>query len=190
MKHLFSLTLAAAILALSAPADASAQGAVFIAAGGTLPTADFKDFGAGDGANVGWMASAGVQVPVGSAGLSVGARGFYGSNNHDADGDKTNLYGGSGLATFQFGEADAVSPFVYGEFGYQAHAFKSDSAPSFDDTEWNPFVGGGAGIGFPAGGVRVFAVAGYSQGFGSEGGQTTYLSGSAGVNIPFGGNGM
>ena len=186
MKRLLGAALAVAFVGLAAPSDSLAQAAVFIGAGAVSPTGDFKDFGLGDGANLGWMATAGVQVPVGDGGLAVGARGFYGVNKHDTDGDKTNLLGGTALATFSFGAPGALAPFLYGEVGYQAHQYKSESFPSFDDTEWKPFVGGGAGLNFPLGGLSGFVVAGYNQGFGSDTGNTTYLSGIAGVNIPIG----
>lgn len=190
MKRLVCAALALAVFGLVAPSDSSAQAAVFIGGGVTSPTGDFKDFGGGDGANLGWTATAGLQVPVGDAGLALGVRAFYGMNNHDYEGDKTNLYGGTALATFAFGEPDAVAPFIYGEVGYQAHAYKSDDFPSFEDTEWKPLVGGGAGLNFPLGGLMGFVVAGYTQGFGSDGGNTTYITGVAGVNIPVGGGGM
>jgi hypothetical protein len=190
MKRLVTAALALALVGLAAPSDSSAQAAAFIGGGVTSPTGDFKDFGGGDGANLGWVATGGILFPVGDAGLSAGVRAFFGANNHDTDGDKTNLYGGTAVATYSFGEAGAVAPFVYGEFGYQAHAYKSTDFPAFDDTEWKPFVAGGAGLNFPIGGLSGFVAAGYNQGFGSDGGNTTYINGVAGVNIPFGGNGM
>jgi len=189
MKRFVSMALSVAVMALAVPAAASAQAAVFVGGGVTSPTADFKDFGDGDGAKLGWMASAGAQVGVGGGGLSLGARAFYGSNSHDYSGDKTNLYGGSGLAMFTFGQPAAVAPFVYGEFGYQAHSYKSDDFPDLEDSQWKPFVGGGVGVGFPLGGVRGFGVVGYTQGFGADEneGNTTYFGGTAGLSFPVGG---
>ncbi|MDH3208625.1 MAG: hypothetical protein OEO79_18640 [Gemmatimonadota bacterium] len=192
MKRLVCAALALAFFGLAAPSDSSAQANVFIGGGVTSPTADFKDFGDGDGANLGWMATGGVQMPVGDAGLALGVRGFYGTNNHDYEGDKTNLYGGTALATFAFGEAGAVAPFIFGEIGYQAHSYKSTDFASFEDTEWKPFIAGGAGLNFPLGGLSGFVVVGYNQGlgtedFGADTGKTTYITGAAGVNIPVGG---
>ena len=65
----------------------------------TIPVGDFSDFPevGTDGANTGRQGTAGAQFAVGEAGLSVGPRVYYGSNNHDTTGDKTNLYGGYGF---------------------------------------------------------------------------------------------
>ena len=94
---------------------------IFVGGGGTIPVQDFSDFdgdGAGvDGANFGWQGTAGAQVAVGESGLTVGPRVYYGSNSHETDGDKTNLYGGTALVNYGFGDPDdpeAVNPFFVG----------------------------------------------------------------------------
>jgi hypothetical protein len=186
MKRIVCATLALALLVISAP-DASAQVSAFVGGGVTIPMGDFADFNgdaAGDeGANTGWQAAAGVLFAVGESGLSVGGRGFYGSNNHDTEGDKTNLYGATGLATFAFGSG-TISPFIYGELGFLTHSYKSDTFE--DESSSGLALGGGAGLTFPLGGLAGHVVAGYMMGSGDVDG-TDLVGISAGVNIPFGG---
>jgi len=187
MKRLFCLALATTFLALSAPADSSAQTSVFIGGGATIPVSDFSDFGGGDGANTGWQGTAGAQFVIGEAGLTAGPRVFYGSNNHDTTGDKTNLYGATALVNYNFGDPEEVSPFVWGEFGLMSHAFKSESFPAFEDTSTTAMWSGGAGVGFPLGGTNGFVAAGYTAGLGDNSG-TTLFGVYAGVNVAVGGN--
>ena len=193
MKRLGCTVLAIAFFGLMSPLHASAQVAAFVGGGVTIPMGDFADFNgdaAGDdGANTGWQASAGVLVPVGEAGLSVGARGFFGINKHDTpDGDKTNLYGATGVGTFSFGSG-TISPFIYAELGFLTHSYKSEAFPSAEGSESGLALGGGAGINFPLGGLSGFLVAGYLTGTGDV--DATQVVGiSAGVNIPLGGDAM
>ena len=77
----FAFTLAAS--------EASGQAWAFLGASATIPVGDYADFGDGDGASTGFLAQGGIMMPVGEGRLSVGGGGFYGSNSHDTDGDKT-----------------------------------------------------------------------------------------------------
>lgn len=79
MNRLVAAALALTLVGLATPTDSSAQAAAFIGGGVTAPTGDFKDFGAGDGANLGWMATGGIMFPVGDAGLAAGIRAFFGA---------------------------------------------------------------------------------------------------------------
>ena len=189
MKRLATAALGLALVGLAVPAHTSAQVAIVASGGVTIPMGDFADFNgdeAGDeGANRGWQASAGVLFPVGDAGLSVGARGFYGSNSHDTDGDKTNLYGATALGTFSFGEG-SIQPFIFAELGFLTHSYKSEDFPDFEGSDSGLAFGGGAGLGFPLGGVSGFLVAGYLKGTSDVEG-TEALGISAGVNFPVGG---
>ena len=190
MKRLFCLALATTFLALSAPADSSAQTSIFVGGGATIPVSDFSDFdgaGAGtDGANTGWQGTVGALFAVGEAGLAVGPRVYYGSNSHETTGDKTNLFGGTAVALYGFGDPEALNPYVFGEFGVMSHAFKSDAAPATDATSTAAVWGGGVGVGFPLGGVTGFVSAGYTAGLGDNSG-TTYFALFAGATFAVGG---
>ena len=173
-----------------APADSSAQTSIFVGGGATIPVSTFSDFdddGAGtDGASTGWQATAGAQFIIGEGGFSVGPRVFYGSNSHETDGDKTNLYGATALVNYGFGDPEAVNPFLWGEFGVMSHAFKSDSAPSAEGTDTAAVFSGGAGVGFPLGGVNGFIAAGYTKGLGDNS-ETTLIGVYAGLSFALGG---
>lgn len=181
----FSIVLTAAFFALSAPADSSAQvGGIFIGGGVTIPTGDYSDFGGGDGANTGWQGMAGAQFAIGESPVTAGPRVFYGSNNHETTGDKTNLYGATALVSYNLGEAGAVNPFLFGEFGVMSHAYKSDTAT--EDTATAAAWGGGVGVDFPLGGVSGWVVAAYHAGLGDNE-DTTLFGIYAGVSVPIGG---
>ena len=183
MRRPICVALATAFFALSAPADSSAQASVFVGGGVTIPTQDFKDL---DGANTGWQGMAGAQFAIGESGFTAGPRVYYGSNNHETTGDKTNLFGGTALANFNFGEGEEVNPFVWGEVGIMSHAYKSDSFPASEETTTAAVVAGGAGVGFPLGGVNGWAAAGYTKGLGDNK-NTTYIGIYAGVSFAVGG---
>jgi hypothetical protein len=186
MKRSLFVVLLAAFWALSAPADSSAQAAIAVGGGITFPTGDYGDY-----ANTGWLAHAGVGFPVGDAGLSVGAAGYFGANNHEPppDGDKTNLYGGVGFAQYNIGDAEAMSPFVFGMAGLMVHDYKSDSQPSLEGSDTGFAAGGGAGLTVPLGGVAGFVEAWYLVGF-FDGGNTNLGGVTAGVQFALGGGGM
>ena len=190
MKRLICSVLVTAFFALTVPADSSAQTSIFIGGGATIPTGDFSDFdgdGAGtDGASTGWQATAGAQFAIGEGGFTVGPRVFYGSNSHETDGDKTNLYGATALANYGFGEPDALNPFLWGEFGVMSHAFKSDALPAADVTTTAAMWSVGAGVGFPVGGVNGFIAAGYTAGL-SDNSDTKLFGVYAGASFAVGG---
>ena len=116
--------------------------------------------------------------------FTAGPRVFYGSNSHETTGDKTNLYGGRALANYNFGEPEAVNPFLWGEFGVMSHAYKSDSFP--EGTSTAAMWGGGAGVGFPLGGVNGSIAGGYTAGL-SDNSDTTLFGVYAGVTFALGG---
>ncbi len=186
MKRVFYVALAAAFFALSAPADSSAQTSIFVGGGASIPTGDFSDFGGGDGANTGWQGMVGAQFAIGESGLTAGPRVFYGSNSHDTDGDKTNLFGGTALLNYGFGDPEAVNPFLWGEFGVMSHSYKSETLPAADDKSTAAVWGGGAGVGFPLGGTNGWIAAGYNAGLGDNSG-TTYFGVYAGLTFALGG---
>jgi hypothetical protein len=123
---------------------------------------------------------------VGDAGFSVGAEGFYGSNNHDTDGEKTNLYGGVAVVGMTFGEEDAIAPAVYGGLGFMTHSFKSDPAPATEGSDTSLAAGFGAGVGIPLGSIGVFVGGSFVTGFSDNSG-TKYIGIGASAMIPIGG---
>lgn len=97
---------AAAIVALALPARSEAQLTIYLSGGGAFPTSDYGTY-----AKTGWLAAGGVLFDVGPLGLSVGAEGFYGQNDHDdIEGDKTNPYGGMGIVDFSFSVGAPLVP--------------------------------------------------------------------------------
>jgi hypothetical protein len=135
------------------------------------------------------LAAAGVGFPLGDAGVSIGASGFYGSNGHDTDGDKTNLYGGLAGVSYAFGDPEGASPFIGGLVGFMSHSYKSESQPAFEGSDSGLAYGAYGGVGFPLGGVSGFAELYWLQGAGDIDG-TTFAGAMVGVQFPVGGGGM
>ena len=180
-----------AVFSFSVPSQASAQG-VFIGAGASIPTGDFKDFGDGDGANTGWMAEAGFGFPLNESGLIAFVEGLYGSNGHDYEGDKTNLLAGFGGIEFNFAEEGMAGPFVFAQVGFLKHSYKSDDFSDYEDSSSGLAFGGGVGYSIPLGSMSGWVLGRYIQGQLSDDetgeGNTTLLGLMAGVSIPVGGN--
>jgi hypothetical protein len=182
---LFSVALFFA-LSFSIPTPVQAQGA-FLGAGATFPTGDYADFGDGDGANTGFMAFGGLDFPLNQEGLSVFGEGYFGVNSHDLyDGDKTNLYGAMGGVLFDF-MPDGPGPYAFGQVGIMVHDYKSDDFPEAEGSETGLAFGGGAGYGFPLGGVNGFVEARYIQGQFDDG-NTSFFGIFAGISFPLGGD--
>ncbi|MGE0159734.1 MAG: hypothetical protein AB7T31_10015 [Gemmatimonadales bacterium] len=180
MKPIRVAGLLVALWAWTAPIHASAQASIFVMGGATVPIGDYADY-----ANTGWMAQAGAVFPVGPMGLSVGAGGFYGVNNHTVDGDKTNLYGGLGFLQYTIGDAAAFSPYVYAGGGFMTHSYKSDTFPEGSGS--GLAVTAGAGVNIPLGGATGFAEGEYLTGLGDEVDGTDLFAISAGVSFSVGG---
>ena len=181
MKRLISISLAAASLALFAPADSSAQATGFLSAGAAVPIGDYGDY-----ANTGWLAQGGVGFAVGTGGVSAGVGGFFGSNSHTTDGDKTNLYGAMAFALFTMGEEGSVQPYVFGGPGFMTHSYKSESFPAAEGSESALAAAAGAGVNIPVGGLTGYLEGMVLSGFGDLE-DTKLVAVSAGVNIPLGG---
>ena len=176
------------LLFLSIPSQGSAQG-VFLGAGASLPTADYGEY-----AETGWMAEAGIILPIDDErGLSIFAEGIYGSNTHsDIDGDKTNLLGGFGGVELSFAGDAESGLFVFGEVGFLRHDFKSDEYPQFEEADTGFAFGGGVGFDFPLGErLGGYILGRYLQGQLADDetgeGNTTLFGLMAGVGISFGG---
>lgn len=186
MKRIIAASITGALVLAFAPADATAQWA-FLGASATVPVGDYADFGDGDGASTGYMANGGVMFPVGEGKVSVGAQGFFGTNGHDTDGDKTNLYGATALAGVTLAEPDAATrPFVFGGLGLIVHSYKSESFPDFEGSENGLAATGGAGVAFTAGeSLGIMLSGSYTLGFGDTS-DTTFLALGAAAQIPLG----
>jgi len=185
---LVTAALVLAFGALLAPAPTAAQVSIRVGGSATFPIGDGVD-DYGSYANTGWMAAAGVVLPVGEAGFGVGAHGFYGSNNHsDVDGDKTNLYGVLGSAGYTISTGGSISPTIFGLVGFMTHAYKSDSFG--DDSASALAWGGGASVGFPLGSVGGAIDAFYLAGTGDDLSGTKLFGVGASVSIPLGGDAM
>ena len=87
------------------------------------------------------------------------------------------------MVNYAFGDPEAVNPFLWGEFGFMAHSFKSDLLPLTEGRDTAAVVAGGAGVDFPLGGVNGFVAAGYTKGLGDNS-DTTYIGIYAGLSFP------
>ncbi len=176
--------VAAMVVALSAagaPAVVSAQTSIFVMGGMAVPNADYSEY-----AENGWMAQAGVGVPLGAGAVTLGASGFYGVNNHapPPDGDKTNLYGALGFLQYTIGDPTTVSPYVYAGGGFMVHAYKSETFA--EDSASGLAATAGTGVNVPLGGILGFVEAEYLTAFGDVDGTDLFVI-SAGVVFEVGG---
>jgi hypothetical protein len=147
MKKLSTAVLLAALGLFVGTTSASAQ-FLFVGGGGTFPMSDYGDY-----ANTGFLFVAGGGIPLSDAGLNVVAEVFYGQNSHsDIDGDKTNPYGVMGGLEFDFPTGSDLQPYVFGEAGIMVHKYSSDTSEGDSQSAFG--YGGGAGLGFPLGGVN------------------------------------
>ena len=181
MKRLLCAALAVASLALSAPENSSAQANVFLGGGVTLPVSDF-----GELANTGWQGWAGALAPVGDAGIQLGGEGFYGKNNHETDGNQTRLYGFLALVGMMWGEPDGLQPGVYGGLGFMNRSFTSETIPALDSSASSFAWGGGAGVGYPLGGVNGWLGGSYTSGTGDDNFGVRFITFGLSVMIPVG----
>ena len=132
MKKFAGLVVLTGLLAFVGVQDAAAQ-TLYLSGGVSVPTGDYKTFtdDADDGAKTGWLGMAGANFRIGENGLFVGGGAFYGSNSHEAEGDKTNLLGGFGLVGFMsFGT-------LRGYRGRREERQHHDCVPAFRDREIN-----------------------------------------------------
>lgn len=168
-----SLAVPLLLVLLAVPVVAQAQVYVFLGGGPTFPNGDYGNY-----AKTGWIAHAGVGVPVGPAGLSVGLDAFYGQNNHsDVDGDKTNPYGAMGFAQYRFGNPERPGVYAYGEAGLLVHKYGSDTFSPESNSQFA--LGGGVGVDFPLGGGKSIWVEGaYTN---SDG--TNFITAQAGIAL-------
>jgi len=148
VKKLATAVLMAGLGLFASASSASAQ-FVYIGGGPSFPMSDYGDY-----ANTGFMVAGGVGFPVGDAGLNVLAEGSWGQNSHtDTDGDKTNPITLMGGLEYDFNPGgEGINPYIFGQAGIMWHKYSSDTDGSSSESAFG--YGGGAGIGFPLGGVN------------------------------------
>ncbi|MDH3207849.1 MAG: hypothetical protein OEO79_14690 [Gemmatimonadota bacterium] len=174
------LTLFAAVAAC----DVSAQATVFAGGAATVPVSDF-----GTIADLGYLGFLGGTVEVGSAGLAVGAAGFFGSNQHKIAGERSDLYGMTVMVGYTVAEAYEVRFRTWGGLGGMVHARRSDTFPGLDASKRGLSVSVGAEASRAAGRVRVFASGLYTHGLGALGTSsypTDIITLNGGVAVPLG----
>lgn len=155
---------------------------VWLGGGGSFPMSDYGEY-----ADAGYQITAGVGIPIGENGLSVGIEGIYGQNNHsDVDGDKTNPLGVFANVGFDFGEATDPHPYVFGGVGLLQHRYSSDTFG--DDSESGLGFNGGAGFVFPVGGINGWVEGRLTHAsIGDPSSNTTFAGAVAGISIELGG---
>lgn len=175
MKRIACLALS--VLFISA-VPAAAQ-SIFFGVGPSFPSGDYGDY-----AKTGFMIAGGVTYELVPQ-LSVYGEGFWGQNDHETEGDKTNPSGIMGGLIYGFMGQDAmVSPYVFGGAGLMTHAYASDTFENSSDSAFG--FQGGAGVGFGLGGLEAFAEGRYmSASFDSE--TTAFVGVLLGLTFNFGG---
>lgn len=178
----FSVALLA-VLSFLLPTQVSAQSA-FVGAGVTFPTGDYSDLGDEDGANTGWLTIAGLTFPVSDGPISFIGEGFFGSNGHEMEGDKTNIYGAMGGILLDPSAEGEAGPYAFGQAGLLVHDYKSDTYEEGSETGFG--FGGGAGYGFPLGSISAWFEGRYMHAMFDEG-DTSFFGVMAGISFPLGG---
>jgi hypothetical protein len=183
-KFVFACVAALVVFSFTFTSQASAQG-LFLGAGATIPTSDYGNY-----ADPGWMLEGGVSFPINEEGLYIFGEGLFGSNKHsDFEGDKTNLLGIFGGVEYDLSTPGEPGIFIFGEVGLLRHDYKSDEFPEDEGADNGLAYGGGAGYGFPIGGMSGWVLGRYLVGqFDGPDGNTTFFGVMAGVSFPLGGN--
>lgn len=182
MRRGFGIAMVAAGFSLLGAGPASAQWSLGVGAAALVPTSDYGDY-----AKTGWAVGGQLGYAV-SEKVSVNGGAFYGSNDHDdIAGDKTNLIGVGGGLGYILGDAEAsLVPMVSVGVGVLGHQYKSDAFPDEEGTDWQGYVSGGVGLGFPLGSIMGQVFGEYIHGFD----ETTLFAIGAGIAFPLGGDGM
>jgi hypothetical protein len=154
--------LAAASLLVAVPTAAQS---VYVGAGPSFPTGDYSDY-----AKTGFLVVGGVTYEIASQ-VSVYGEGFWGQNDHDEEGDKTNPVGVMAGLMYAFPVTGSpVMPYVFGGAGVMWHRYSSDTFGDSSDSAFG--YEGGAGVVVEVGGLALFGEGRYmaaSFDAGSEG---------------------
>ncbi|MGD2123667.1 MAG: outer membrane beta-barrel protein [Gemmatimonadota bacterium] len=184
-KCVVLLVAALAVLSFSLVGQLSAQ-SVYLGAGATFPAGDYKDL---DEAKTGWMVEGGFGFPLGESGFYGLVGGIYGSNDHEYEGESTDLLGGLAGVEYVVGGEGGVHPFFFGQVGFLRHKY---NAEGYDDSSSGLAFGGGAGLSIPLGGVSGWALGRYlqAQTEDEEAGfvNTSFFGLMAGISVPLAGN--
>ncbi len=183
MGRLLASTVFALVITTMAAAPLAGQQSWWISPAATFPTGDF-----GDDADTGWNVATGLNFAVGEGGFWVGPAVSYGSNNAsegDDSASQLSFIANAGISTNEPGERGL---FFFGNTGYSS--FNIDSDTSDPDTDWGPFIGGGAGVSIPAGESNNFFFGGrYFHGL-SDIDNVNYFAVFVGLGFAVGGDGM
>jgi hypothetical protein len=133
-------------LALALPVPANAQ-SIFVLGGVSLPSGDYGDEDILD-AGTGWLAAGGVTIPVGAAGLWVGAEGLYGRNGISDIDESFKLFSVMGVVGYDIPTEATVSPYVFGGLGLMSLSTTEEDSDSESGFGWQL----GGGVGFETGG--------------------------------------
>lgn len=181
MKRSVVAAIVLIVLGILQPERASSQISIDVSVGTTVPTDAF-----GEIAKVGWIGLLGVAMPVGDAGLSVGARGFFGSNGHERpSGDSSDLFGAFGEVEFALPTDGSLLPYVFSGLGIMTRSYRSESYPALESRRSGLALRIGAGVEFPLRSLHGIVDAWWLTGSGDLDG--TQLFGlTLGVGFPVG----
>jgi len=184
IRRAIAASTAVLFLALALPLTANAQ-SIYLLAGASMPSGDYGDEDILD-AETGWLAAAGVTIPVGQAGLWAGAEGMYGRNGIADIDESFKLFSVMGLLGYNIPTESTVSPYVWGGAGLMSISTSFENSESESGFGWQL----GAGVGFETGGnINPFVEARYQSGsidLDEESFTVSLLGLEAGVSIDLG----
>jgi opacity protein-like surface antigen len=175
MRKLFGCAL---VLLAGVVLPAQAQVRFGVGGGLLMPMGDY-----GTADKMGFVAGAGVVIPVGTAPVGVRVEGSYSQTSHDGIGGKSKIMGGMASLIYSFTGAGSVTPYVLAGIGYYNVKVDVTGFGSADESKVG--FGGGGGIRFPMGSASLFAEARYMN-ISTTGGSTTFMPIIVGVS--FGGS--
>lgn len=175
MRKLFGCAL---VLLAGVALPAQAQVRFGVGGGLLMPMGDY-----GTADKMGFVAGAGIIIPVGTAPVGVRVEGSYSQTSHDGIGGKSKIMGGMASLIYSFTGAGSVTPYVLAGLGYYNVKVDVTGFGSADESKVG--FGGGGGIRFPMGSASLFAEARYMN-ISTTGGSTTFVPIIVGVS--FGGS--
>lgn len=166
-RSAFAAVLALLTLSVS-PVDAQIE--FFAGAGATFPLGTISSDGPFAGADSGWQGMFGMRGSVGSSGVQIGGRVFYGRNGYEGARDARSSLGGVTAMGMWFPTEGSVAPLLWAEAGLITHNYRSDTGglagggtASRDNAS---VLAGGVGLEVGAGPLDVLVLGGYSRAFG------------------------
>jgi len=154
-----------AVVCMAGVGSLAAQGVTFGVGGGLLmPMGDYNTED-----KPGFIAGAGVRIPIGTAPVAVRIEGTYSQTSHDsaATGSsgfagKTKMIGGMASLVYAIPTSGSVTPYVLGGVGvYNVKVTATVSGATGDTSATKIGFGGGAGLRFAMGSASLFAEARY-----------------------------